>query len=727
MDLVEQLRIDPENGARRLEVEYKAGLLALARRLCADEGDAEELVNCTFAEVVRSIDRYAEQSAFFGWMARIMIHLNGRKKDRKSNETVVASEVMPDVAADPDADARLLREVDASILRDVIEGLPADIRKTLLLHYFMDMPVKDVARFLALPVGTVTWRLHYARQMLAAKLGTQKPGVKLLVFALLLSAGLAVGGALYTLGAAAFGSRAESAEVVSHAENAESAESVFHAENAESAEIVSHAEDAESAEPTSSTFSTPLPSSTLSPSSTSSTVSTPESSEMNAKPLLAATSLALAATSASAATDHWTYTPPASGTQGTISWTDSSGFENIVKGAVLSGGQITFVHSKNASSTTLRNLDLSLPVYAEDGVTQYEFSPYALGRSDLGGRIVSGSGVTNIVLHPGCKSLGRYCFKGCTELVKVTLNDGLEEICEDAFREDKVLAEIVNFFPDSLKSIGIRAFDSCTALSGTAVANGLETMENRAFIYCNALQGFDCGRSSLAKVDTSTFYKDTALETVVLPDTVTDISSGAFYQCTSLTNFTPLLPPALQALGTPSNNDRPLYDCPILGHVVSPHTLTNLLSNSFRGTHIESFTSPRKGLRSIGEYAFSRCPNLTNVVLSADLESISANWLYNVASTGEAHVWFRNLPANLPGNLWANTTKQHITIHLPWSQQDTWREWVASGPSGHTFTFNKATRTLPEHLNDVGTWQAGVTQNVTWWKDAEKPTLVLIK
>ena len=388
---------------------------------------------------------------------------------------------------------------------------------------------------------------------------------------------------------------------------------------------------------------------------------------------------------------------------------------------------LPFVHSKNASSTTLKNLDLSLPVYAEDGVTQYKFSPYALGRSDLGGRIVSGSGVTNIVLHPGCKSLGRYCFKGCTELVKVTLNDGLEEICEDAFRDDKVLAEIVNFFPGSLKSIGVRAFDSCTALSGIAVANGLETMENRAFIYCNALQGFNCGRSSLAKVDTSTFYKDTALETVVLPDTVTDISSGAFYQCTSLTNFTPLLPPALQALGTPSNNDRPLYDCPILGHVVSPHTLTNLLSNSFRGTHIESFTSAKRGIRSIGQYAFSRCSNLTNVVLSADLESIASDWLYNVASTGSAHVWFRNLPGNLPGNLWANTTKQHITIHLPWSQQDAWREWVASGPSGHTFTFNKATKTLPEHLNDVGTWLSSVTQNVTWWKDRDPYFIIVVR
>ena len=48
-------------------------------------------------------------------------------------------------------------------------------------------------------------------------------------------------------------------------------------------------------------------------------------------------------------------------------------------------------------------------------------------------------------------------------------------------------------------------------------------------------------------------------------------------------------------------------------------------------------------------------------------------------------------------------------------------------PPGHTFTFNGATKTLPEHRNDVGTWKAGVVQNVTWWKDLDMPTLVLLK
>jgi hypothetical protein len=95
--------------------------------------------------------------------------------------------------------------------------------------------------------------------------------------------------------------------------------------------------------------------------------------------------------SAAASTAAWTYTPPASGTKGTISWTDSSGFENIMKGAVLSDGLITFATGSNTGNANLKNLDLSVPVYAEDGTTRYAFSPMALGDENLGGRIVSGA------------------------------------------------------------------------------------------------------------------------------------------------------------------------------------------------------------------------------------------------------------------------------------------------------------------------------------------------
>ena len=173
MSIVEEIRQDREKGAKRLESEYRAGLMALARRFCADESDAEELVNRTFSVVVENIDRYLEQSAFFGWMSRILINCHSKDVRRKSNEMELCTEDIPEDVPDDDACARIFREVDASILRDAIDGLPPDMKETLMLHYFMDMPIKEVARVLSVPSGTVMWRLHYVRKILGAKLGAQ--------------------------------------------------------------------------------------------------------------------------------------------------------------------------------------------------------------------------------------------------------------------------------------------------------------------------------------------------------------------------------------------------------------------------------------------------------------------------------------------------------------------------------------------------------------------------
>lgn len=64
---------------------------AFTNRLCDDPSDAEELVNRTFAAVVEGIDDYLEQSAFFGWMCRIMINLNASSHRRRADRDVVYS------------------------------------------------------------------------------------------------------------------------------------------------------------------------------------------------------------------------------------------------------------------------------------------------------------------------------------------------------------------------------------------------------------------------------------------------------------------------------------------------------------------------------------------------------------------------------------------------------------------------------------------------------------
>ena len=158
MGIVEELRRDRESGAKRLVSEYKAGLMTLARKFFENESDAEEL------------DSYLEQSAFFSWMCQILTNEYRQSVRRKSNKVEIMPSEMPD-AVDDGAQRAIFDNLDATLLRDAIEQLPEDIRKAVILHYFMDIPVREAAKILTIPTGTMAWRLHQARQMLAAKLG----------------------------------------------------------------------------------------------------------------------------------------------------------------------------------------------------------------------------------------------------------------------------------------------------------------------------------------------------------------------------------------------------------------------------------------------------------------------------------------------------------------------------------------------------------------------------
>ena len=211
MDIVEEIRQDREKGAKRLESEYKAGLMALARRFCADPSDAEELVNATFATVVANIDDYLEQSAFFAWMCQILTSLHARNVRRKSNRDVIYPGAVPDVIDDV-AHEEIYRSLDRTLVRDALEKLEAEDREILLLHYFLDIPIGKMAKVLAIPAGTVKSRPHYARRALAAKLGAavKKPGAKALLIVLALAALVAMGAAV--ISAAGWGERSVPAD-----------------------------------------------------------------------------------------------------------------------------------------------------------------------------------------------------------------------------------------------------------------------------------------------------------------------------------------------------------------------------------------------------------------------------------------------------------------------------------------------------------------------------------
>lgn len=160
------VRRDGERGAKRLVAEYGDRLFAAATLLCADDGDAEELVFRTLDQAVRKIARYEPRADFFNWLYTIMLNFR-RMSLRRRRVKVVAMGASADLP-EPSEPLFAATVADAAFddLREAVRHLPDPLREVVTMRYFLEMPVEAMARVLAVPVGTIKSRLHRARTTL---------------------------------------------------------------------------------------------------------------------------------------------------------------------------------------------------------------------------------------------------------------------------------------------------------------------------------------------------------------------------------------------------------------------------------------------------------------------------------------------------------------------------------------------------------------------------------
>jgi RNA polymerase sigma-70 factor, ECF subfamily len=62
-------------------------------------------------------------------------------------------------------------------VRAAVDALDEDHRLILKLRFYDEMPLARIADFLGLPLTTVKWRLHRAKQLLREKLEPEKEGL----------------------------------------------------------------------------------------------------------------------------------------------------------------------------------------------------------------------------------------------------------------------------------------------------------------------------------------------------------------------------------------------------------------------------------------------------------------------------------------------------------------------------------------------------------------------
>ena len=145
-----------------------------------------------------------------------------------------------------------------------------------------------------------------------------------------------------------------------------------------------------------------------------------------------------------------------------------------------------------------------------------------------------------ITIPESLTTIGAATFPRCTSLEQVIFSDGIEIIQPYAFTDCASLTGIV--FPSSLKTIGSSAFSGCSSLTEITIPASVTTIEDSAFAGCTNLSEIkvDPENSNYGTVSGALFNKAmTELIGVpsgyrgafMIPYGVTTVHSGAFYKC----------------------------------------------------------------------------------------------------------------------------------------------------------------------------------------------------
>jgi len=136
-------------------------LLRFAYLLCGDESEAQDLVQETFFQALKSARRFRGDSTLYTWLhgiLRNLCHRHLRKQSRLvfEEEVVLNEPSQPDGANESDLDFR------AAKLAQALQKLSPEHREVVVLRYYENLKIQEIAQQTGVSQGTVKSRLFYA-------------------------------------------------------------------------------------------------------------------------------------------------------------------------------------------------------------------------------------------------------------------------------------------------------------------------------------------------------------------------------------------------------------------------------------------------------------------------------------------------------------------------------------------------------------------------------------
>ena len=155
---------------------YKDAIYFLLLKMTNNSDDADDLTIEAFGKAFKKLNQYTPDYAFSTWLFKIasnncIDHIRRKKVEILSiNKTFVddegtdMSQTLPSHTLDPEE--KLIERQKIMMMREVVEKLKPNYRRLVQLRYFDEYSYEEIAKEMAIPIGTVKAQLFRAREFL---------------------------------------------------------------------------------------------------------------------------------------------------------------------------------------------------------------------------------------------------------------------------------------------------------------------------------------------------------------------------------------------------------------------------------------------------------------------------------------------------------------------------------------------------------------------------------
>jgi len=162
-----------------LVMPHKDAILRRVQRILHNREDAEDAVQTAILDALRHLDAFQGRSRFSSWLGRIAMNVafmklrTSRRKNEASLDEMVERETgarfeVVEGRRNPEQECSL--KESRVLLAKAIDRLGPLYGEVLHMFHVQELPAKEAARILGVPVGTVKARLHRARSRLSRHL-----------------------------------------------------------------------------------------------------------------------------------------------------------------------------------------------------------------------------------------------------------------------------------------------------------------------------------------------------------------------------------------------------------------------------------------------------------------------------------------------------------------------------------------------------------------------------